>query len=346
MGLFCERNWRPLSENFVNVPTSVDFRHGRVGVGRLRKAYADRIVGMLKVGQILRERNRHARMKRLMEVSEARESHDRRYPGPVGGRGEARPTARSRVGVRRPVVVGATNSILRRKCMLLHPMVLRFQTYKDGEKLRRNVTDGGIGIESEIGSRIESRDQDGNEKSIGIKTEYATEIKIKSETGIEIRNSTGTRIVSGNKIVIEDRRDREYPVLEFKSLRYELGGHFISAKSAVSPASGPDHYPGSTFDFDFGPVLALDSAPSPAFIYDIALGHGIEIMFSSVDEHSLWKNRFKGCVRPLSLFYSDASADGVEKRSLVSRSRSHARLRRNAIMSHAFSCMQPAFIDL
>ncbi|GBP25722.1 Sex peptide receptor [Eumeta japonica] len=53
-----------------------------------------------------------------------------------------------------------------------------------------------------------------------------------------------------------------------------------------------------------------------------------------------------GCVRPLSLFYSDASADGVEERSLVPRSRSHARLRRNATMSHAFSYVQPAFIDL
>ncbi|GBP54997.1 hypothetical protein EVAR_34471_1 [Eumeta japonica] len=42
-----------------------------------------------------------------------------------------------------------------------------------------------------------------------------------------------------------------------------------------------------------------------------------------------------GCVRPLSFFYSDASADGVEERSLVPRSRSHARLRRNATMSHA-----------
>ncbi|GBP31312.1 hypothetical protein EVAR_31438_1 [Eumeta japonica] len=28
------------------------------------------------------------------------------------------------------------------------------------------------------------------------------------------------------------------------------------------------------------------------------------------------------------------------------RSRSHARHRRNATMSHAFSCMQPAFIEL
>ncbi|GBP75096.1 hypothetical protein EVAR_49268_1 [Eumeta japonica] len=32
--------------------------------------------------------------------------------------------------------------------------------------------------------------------------------------------------------------------------------------------------------------------------------------------------------------------------SIVPRSRSHARLRRNAIMSHAFSCVQPAFTDL
>ncbi|GBP21708.1 hypothetical protein EVAR_16257_1 [Eumeta japonica] len=53
-----------------------------------------------------------------------------------------------------------------------------------------------------------------------------------------------------------------------------------------------------------------------------------------------------GRVRPLSLFYSDASADGVEERSLVLRSRSHARLRRNVTMSHAFSCAQPAVIDL
>ncbi|GBP31152.1 hypothetical protein EVAR_21590_1 [Eumeta japonica] len=53
-----------------------------------------------------------------------------------------------------------------------------------------------------------------------------------------------------------------------------------------------------------------------------------------------------GCVRPLFLFYSDASADGVEERSLVPRSRSHARLRRNATMSHSFFCVQPEFIDL
>ncbi|GBP56159.1 hypothetical protein EVAR_23598_1 [Eumeta japonica] len=32
--------------------------------------------------------------------------------------------------------------------------------------------------------------------------------------------------------------------------------------------------------------------------------------------------------------------------SIVPRSRSHALLRRNATMSHAFSCVQPAFIDL
>ncbi|GBP70860.1 hypothetical protein EVAR_53524_1 [Eumeta japonica] len=44
-----------------------------------------------------------------------------------------------------------------------------------------------------------------------------------------------------------------------------------------------------------------------------------------------------GCVRPLSLIYSGASADEVEERSLVPRSRSRARLRRNATMTHAFS---------
>ncbi|GBP64228.1 hypothetical protein EVAR_38715_1 [Eumeta japonica] len=42
-------------------------------------------------------------------------------------------------------------------------------------------------------------------------------------------------------------------------------------------------------------------------------------------------------------FYSDASADSV---LLVPRSRSHTWLKRNATISHAFSCVQPAFIDL
>ncbi|GBP20781.1 hypothetical protein EVAR_14507_1 [Eumeta japonica] len=49
------------------------------------------------------------------------------------------------------------------------------------------------------------------------------------------------------------------------------------------------------------------------------------------------KTARKGYVRPLSLFYSDVSADEVEERSFVPRARSHARLRRNATMSHAFS---------
>ncbi|GBP79154.1 hypothetical protein EVAR_62055_1 [Eumeta japonica] len=53
-----------------------------------------------------------------------------------------------------------------------------------------------------------------------------------------------------------------------------------------------------------------------------------------------------GCVRPLSLSYSDASADGVGERSFVTCSRSHARLRRNATMSHAFWYVQPGLIDL
>ncbi|GBP80902.1 Endoplasmic reticulum aminopeptidase 2, partial [Eumeta japonica] len=47
-----------------------------------------------------------------------------------------------------------------------------------------------------------------------------------------------------------------------------------------------------------------------------------------------------------SLFYSDASADGVAERSLVPCSRSRARLRRNATIGHAISCVQLAFIDL
>ncbi|GBP71192.1 hypothetical protein EVAR_17985_1 [Eumeta japonica] len=58
-----------------------------------------------------------------------------------------------------------------------------------------------------------------------------------------------------------------------------------------------------------------------------------------------------GCVRPLFLFYWYASANEVEERSLVPHSRSHARLWRNATMSHAcvlltFSCVHQAFTDL
>ncbi|GBP80718.1 hypothetical protein EVAR_53086_1 [Eumeta japonica] len=48
-------------------------------------------------------------------------------------------------------------------------------------------------------------------------------------------------------------------------------------------------------------------------------------------------------LRLLSLFYSDASADGVEERSLVPRSRSRARLRRNATMSYTFSILRAPF---
>ncbi|GBP85182.1 Dynein heavy chain 3, axonemal [Eumeta japonica] len=51
-------------------------------------------------------------------------------------------------------------------------------------------------------------------------------------------------------------------------------------------------------------------------------------------------------MRPLSLFYSDAWVDGVEERSLVPRSRTHARLKRNATMSHAFSCEFSARIHM
>ncbi|GBP20664.1 hypothetical protein EVAR_16537_1 [Eumeta japonica] len=66
--------------------------------------------------------------------------------------------------------------------------------------------------------------------------------------------------------------------------------------------------------------------------------HGSSVIDTGVDLRV-------GCMRPLCLFYLDASADGVEERSLVSSSRSHARLKRNATMSHVFSCVQLAFID-
>ncbi|GBP92258.1 hypothetical protein EVAR_68219_1 [Eumeta japonica] len=52
-----------------------------------------------------------------------------------------------------------------------------------------------------------------------------------------------------------------------------------------------------------------------------------------------------GCVGPLSLFYSNASVDAVEEILLVPRSRSHARLRRNATMSHAFSATLKRYLE-
>ncbi|GBP01066.1 hypothetical protein EVAR_2330_1 [Eumeta japonica] len=57
-------------------------------------------------------------------------------------------------------------------------------------------------------------------------------------------------------------------------------------------------------------------------------------------------SKISDCEQPLSLFYSDASADTVKERSLIPRSRSHARLRPNTTMSHAFSYVRPTFIDL
>ncbi|GBP07949.1 hypothetical protein EVAR_78093_1 [Eumeta japonica] len=55
--------------------------------------------------------------------------------------------------------------------------------------------------------------------------------------------------------------------------------------------------------------------------------------------------RFLLCAAAVS-FYSDAYADELEETSLVPRSRSHARFRRNATMRVPFSCVQPAFINL
>ncbi|GBP75741.1 hypothetical protein EVAR_59383_1 [Eumeta japonica] len=70
------------------------------------------------------------------------------------------------------------------------------------------------------------------------------------------------------------------------------------------------------------------------------------VLFHLTQVKNLVGQSVRGCVRPLSLFYSDASADGVEDRSLVPRSRSHAPFRQNATISHAFSCVQTAFIAL
>ncbi|GBP75382.1 hypothetical protein EVAR_34749_1 [Eumeta japonica] len=103
-------------------------------------------------------------------------------------------------------------------------------------------------------------------------------------------------------------------------------------------------------DYDSDPKLghAIDIDPSPTLDPDSDLG--IDSSSTLVSDSGLNVDTDSasrvGCVRPLSLFYSDASADGVEETSHVLRSRSRARLRRNATMSHAFSSVQPAFIDL
>ncbi|GBP57252.1 hypothetical protein EVAR_44069_1 [Eumeta japonica] len=70
---------------------------------------------------------------------------------------------------------------------------------------------------------------------------------------------------------------------------------------------------------------------------DVVITSGSRWLVVPYEARSEWFSFENRCVRPLSLFNSDALADGVEKRSLVPRSRLHARLRRNAKMSHAFS---------
>ncbi|GBP66541.1 hypothetical protein EVAR_51066_1 [Eumeta japonica] len=95
---------------------------------------------------------------------------------------------------------------------------------------------------------------------------------------------------------------------------------------------------------------AKPSLPSNTEVFEKFLEEGKKRRLNSCDvikyQNDYVFDQTESCVRPLSLFYSDASADRVEERSLVPRSRSHARLRRNATMSHALSCVQPAFIDL
>ncbi|GBP08496.1 hypothetical protein EVAR_77180_1 [Eumeta japonica] len=95
----------------------------------------------------------------------------------------------------------------------------------------------------------------------------------------------------------------------------------------LDPTVGPEltsrvRLPGPDFDSDPGAIL--NSASRHSNSSDLKEAGGQTLISEC-------------CVRPLSLFYLDASADGVEERSLVPRSRSHARLRRNATMSHAFS---------
>ncbi|GBP66611.1 hypothetical protein EVAR_50436_1 [Eumeta japonica] len=57
------------------------------------------------------------------------------------------------------------------------------------------------------------------------------------------------------------------------------------------------------------------------------------------------------CVNPAQPMAKEIDASQAEHLgrsclSIVPRSRSHARLRRNATVSHGFSCVQPAFVDL
>ncbi|GBP48383.1 hypothetical protein EVAR_96422_1 [Eumeta japonica] len=63
------------------------------------------------------------------------------------------------------------------------------------------------------------------------------------------------------------------------------------------------------------------------------------------NDTSFVRLELRGCVRPLSLFYSDASADGVVEiaRSVLSLARSAQAERDN---ESCFLCVQPASIDL
>ncbi|GBP26700.1 hypothetical protein EVAR_23471_1 [Eumeta japonica] len=118
-------------------------------------------------------------------------------------------------------------------------------------------------------------------------------------------------------------------------------------KKTVPPATAPGEAAGIYRSGN--PYLRLEYRTGDVFrVYMIlvAFARGFARAIHKISSPAFRREGFLCCVRPLSLFYSYASAAGVEERSLVLRSVSHARLRRNATMSHAFSCMKPAFIDL
>ncbi|GBP82873.1 hypothetical protein EVAR_55424_1 [Eumeta japonica] len=133
------------------------------------------------------------------------------------------------------------------------------------------------------------------------------------------------------------RRMWHEPAMYAKSCTYEQLQRLMNKILIKTNHTSPNLMGLRSFITEFLRPPPSSTIRSPTCHHNIALSRDIH------NYVKIQRNRKPGsCMRPLSLFYSDASADGVEERSLVPSSR----LRRNATMSHAFSYAQPAFNDL